>query len=333
MPRALSGAVGKIDAGAQRAGHRRLDMAQLRQFGDQRRDLGGLDALDRHFEIEKPAAPQDSDNSRAALACSTPIGTASAKSPLDAVAAALDRHDRPGPPARSARSGDRRRLPSRRGCRRAAAGPAAYRGPAGPPIGRAAAARALRRTGSSAPMRAEIVPAASRSRCSTGRSTTSCVGASQPRSKGPSAKPSTISGKLATRLTVGRAKCGRSRPANRADAWRGRSRSARPRSPRRARCRSVRAPPRHKAQASSARSDPASAATSRPAGPRSRPPRASRASEHAMGAAADMAGRPAVQRPATGRYDPRPRGIGGAPSVLTGGGRAGSVADLPRIGR
>ena len=45
----------EVDAGQERAGYRRFEMPQLRQFRDHRRDRGGFDAVDRHLDLEHAA--------------------------------------------------------------------------------------------------------------------------------------------------------------------------------------------------------------------------------------------------------------------------------------
>ncbi len=54
-PRALSHALVEVDPGPQGAGNRCRNMLQLSQFGDQRRDVGGLDPVERYVEIEDVA--------------------------------------------------------------------------------------------------------------------------------------------------------------------------------------------------------------------------------------------------------------------------------------
>src|SRR5437773_5553541 len=50
-PRALGLTLGEIDPRPQRAGNRRRDVLQLGQLGDQRRDVRGVDPVDREVEV------------------------------------------------------------------------------------------------------------------------------------------------------------------------------------------------------------------------------------------------------------------------------------------
>ena len=203
--RGLGRVAGEIDPRAQFAGNRRLDLPQRRQFGNQRRDLGGKRAGERQVEIEAPCRGRIAERG-------AQLGHAGAERhrqreiAADLVGAALDRDidrlDAPGQPApavvdQNRRAADRDMMRQRRRIARIRRQQAVERDRR-----RAAGASLAGETRWGQPRRArDRSPPrrpASRRRRNTGRSTVSEVGATRPSSSGPSATPIEVCGNCAS---------------------------------------------------------------------------------------------------------------------------------------